>query len=91
MNKIELDAKPLSWWLTNAIERVENNAFPRTIPEIKGIIKTWKDRVLKQEQEIETLKGYVRHRAGCKASNWNDEFHDCTCGLDDALSGNYDS
>jgi len=56
MDKIELDAKPLSWWLGNAVTRVEKGAIDRTKEGMLRVYNTWKNMSLLQEQQTKELK-----------------------------------
>jgi len=60
MDKIPLDAKPLSWWLTNAVKRVEEDAVDRSKKGLLYVYHAWKSMALIQEQKIDELKDALR-------------------------------
>lgn len=59
MDKIEVDAMPLSWWLTNAVKRVEENQVDRSKSGLLYVYNVWKNMALKQENQIKELEDRI--------------------------------
>jgi hypothetical protein len=47
--------KPLSWWLTQAVKRVEEDAVDRSKAGLLHVYHTWKNMALIQEQQVKEL------------------------------------
>ena len=71
--KVELDAKPLSWWINNAIERLKVNAIPKNVEVLGYTFDIWKEMALKQEKQIAELKEEREAWFDAGKSGWDKE------------------